>query len=339
MPAGSLPSSRPPLARMLRIHEILQDGRQTNSTQLAQLLEVSTKTIMRDLAFMRDQLDLPAEYDAQTFTWRYAYPVKNFPTVQISEGELLALLVARKALEQYQGTPYHDQLAHAFDKLSAGLNDRISFSPTGTLGNISFHQAGLGRSDLKLFERLSRAVNGSLEVAFDYRKPGSRAVERRRVQPYHLANRESAWYLVGHDLDRASLRTFALARMAGLTLTERKFERPADFSPTKFFGKAFGAFVGTGDYRVVVRFTAAVADQIRERCWHESQETRDLPDGGVDFTVQLGGLDEIVRWILGWAGDAEVIAPRELRDLVRTKAGAIAARYRAANKPARKRSR
>lgn len=327
MSKGSLPSSRPPLARMLRIHDILQDGRQTNCTKLAQQLEVSTKTIMRDLAFMRDQLDLPAEYDPQTFTWRYAYPVKNFPTVQISEGELLALLVAQKALEQYQGTPYHDQLAHAFAKLSAGLNDRISFSPTGTSGNISFHRAGLGRSDLKLFEKLSRAVNESREVAFDYRKPGSTTVEHRRVHPYHLANRENAWYLVGHDLDRGSLRTFALARMKSLVVTERAFVRPADFAPAKFFGKAFGAFVGTGDYRVTIRFSAAVADQIRERCWHESQETRDLPDGGLEFTVQLGGLDEILRWILGWAGEAEVVSPKELRDLVRAKAEATTRRY------------
>lgn len=327
MPKGALPSSRPPLARMLRIHEILQDGRQTNCTKLAEQLEVSTKTIMRDLAFMRDQLDLPCEYDAQTFTWRYAYPVKNFPTVQISEGELLALLVARKALEQYKGTPYHAQLAHAFDKLSAGLNDRISFSPTGTLGNISFHQAGLGRSDLKLFERLARAVNESHEVAFDYRKPGGAAVESRRVQPYHLANRESAWYLVGHDLERGALRTFSLARMQALAVTERRFVRPAEFSAEKFFCKAFGAFVGTGDYHVVVRFTAAIADQIRERFWHESQEVRDLPGGVVEFSVQLGGLDEIVRWLLGWGGDAEVVSPPELRELVRAKAEAIARRY------------
>lgn len=327
MPKAALPSSRPPLARMIRIHEILQDGRQTNCTKLAEQLEVSTKTIMRDLAFMRDQLDLPCEYDPQTFTWRYSYPVKNFPTVQISEGELLALLVARKALEQYKGTPYHAQLAAAFDKLSSGLNDRISFSPTGTMGNISFHQAGLGRSDLKLFEKLSRAVNESREIAFDYKKPASRAVEQRRVQPYHLANRESAWYLVGHDLDRGSLRTFALGRMNALSVADKKFTRATDFSPEKFFGKAFGAFVGTGDYRVVVRFSAASADQIRERFWHESQEMRDLADGGLEFSVQLGGLDEIVRWILGWGGEAEVLGPKELRDLVRAKAEAIAQRY------------
>src|ERR1035438_10099745 len=49
MPAkGALPSSRPPIARMLRIHEELQDGHLTNCSKLAGKLEVSTKTIMRD---------------------------------------------------------------------------------------------------------------------------------------------------------------------------------------------------------------------------------------------------------------------------------------------------
>jgi proteasome accessory factor B len=312
---------------MMRIHEILQDGRLTNCTKLAQQLEVSTKTVMRDLAFMRDQLDLPAEYDAGTYSWRYAYPVKAFPTVQISEGELLALLVAQKALEQYQGTPYHDQLAHAFAKLSAGLNDRISFSPAGTLRSVSFHQMGLGKADMKLFEKLSRAVNESVEIEFDYRKPQQRRHERRKVQPYHLANRENSWYLVGYDLERQALRNFAVGRMQALAVTDRKFTRPADFSPERHFGKAFGAFVGTGNYRVTVRFRPAVAEQVRERFWHESQETVDLPDGGVEFTVHLGGLDEILRWILGWGEHAEVVAPEELRRLVRERAAATAAVY------------
>ena len=50
---------------MMRIHEQLQDGRVTNCSKLARELEVSTKTIMRDLAFMRDQLNLPVDYDPQ----------------------------------------------------------------------------------------------------------------------------------------------------------------------------------------------------------------------------------------------------------------------------------
>ena len=70
-----------------------------------QTLEVSRKTVVRDIAFMRDRLDLPIEFDAQIQAYRYTQPVNAFPTVHMTEGELLALLVAQRALEQYRGTP------------------------------------------------------------------------------------------------------------------------------------------------------------------------------------------------------------------------------------------
>jgi len=327
MPAkNALPSSRPPLARMMKIHEELQDGHLTNCSKLAAKLEVSTKTIMRDLAFMKDQLDLPVEYDPQTYSWRYAYPVKNFPTVQVSEGELLALLVAQKALEQYKGTPYHDQLAHAFEKLSSSLHDNVSFSASSSLGSVSFHHQGLSKADLKVFDSLSRAVMQNLEIEFDYTKPGGSA-EPRRVQPFHLANRANSWYLVAYDLDRKDLRNFAVVRMQSLRVTSRKFKKPEDFSPEKHFGRSFGAYVGTGDYKVVVRFSKEVTGLIKERVWHETLETKDLPDGGLEFTLRLDSLEEIQRWILGWGDTAKVLEPKELRESIRSTAEAVRKLY------------
>jgi len=311
----------------MRIHEMLKDGRRTNCTKLARDLEVSTKTVMRDLACMRDQLALPAEYDASTFSWHYTRAVDTFPSVKVTERELFAVLVAQKALELYKGTPYHDQLAQAFEKLSAGLRDQVSFSPSSTLQNVSFHHSGLGRADLKLFEKLTKAVNESVEIEFMYRKLGQKNTEGRCVQPYHLANRENSWYLVGFDQQRRALRNFAVGRISGVVLTTRAFVRPGDFSPESHYGKAFGAFVGSGEYRVVIVFSAAVADQVQERFWHESQETKVLTDGRVQFTVQLGALDEILRWVLGWAEQAEVISPKELRTLVAQRAAATAEQY------------
>jgi proteasome accessory factor B len=165
-----------------------------------------------------------------------------------------------------------------------------------------------------------------LEVEFDYAKPNS-GYERRRVRPYHLANRENSWYLVGFDLARKDIRNFAVVRMRSVIVHSEKFEKPADFSPEKHFGRSFGAYVGKGDHKVVIRFSQAVTARLKERIWHETLETRDLPGGGLEFTLKLDSLDEIERWILGWGPAAEVIEPKELRDSVEAKAKAVAALY------------
>lgn len=319
--------SRPPLERMLKIHDELRRGALVNCTKLMKSLEVSRKTVVRDIAFMRDRLDLPIEFDVLIQAYRYTQPVTAFPTVNVTEGELLALLVARRALEQYRGTPFHRQLEIAFDKLAGGLRDRISFSPADELRTVSFKNIGLGKTDLAVFNALSGAVLRQEEVTFSYRKPGDAKPSSRHVQPYHLANRENLWYLVGFDLERAALRTFALPRIASAENTKKPFTRPADFSPEEFFANALGVLGGTGDYRVVIRFSASVAERVREREWHESQEIRELPDGALEVRLRLGALSEVEQWVLGWGAAAEVLAPAELRESLHRTALALAKTY------------
>jgi len=319
--------SRPPLERMLRIHDSLRRGALVNCTRLVEELEVSRKTIVRDIAFMRDRLDLPIEFDAHVNAYRYTSPVNAFPTVNVTEGELLALLVAQRALEQYRGTPFHRQLEVAFGKLAAGLRDRISFSPADELRAVSFRNIGLGKTDLAVFNALSAAVLHQTEVTFAYRKPGTAQAAPRRVQPYHLANRENLWYLIAHDPERGALRTFALTRISAVTATKMGFRRPTDFSPEKFFANALGVLGGTGDWRVVIRFTSAAAERVREREWHESQELRELPGGALELRLRLGALEEVEQWVLGWGAAAEVVGPPELREKIRRTAAQLAATY------------
>lgn len=319
--------SRPPLQRMLKIHDELRRGALVNCTKLMKSLEVSRKTVVRDIAFMRDQLDLPIEFDAQIQAYRYTHPVNAFPTVHVTEGELLALLVAQRALQQYRGTPFHRQLEIAFEKLAGGLRDRISFSPADELRAVSFKNIGLGKTDLAVFNSLSAAVLRQEEVTFGYRKPGTPKKISRRVRPYHLANRENLWYLIGFDLERQALRTYAVPRIADVVVTKERFTRPEDFSPEKFFASALGVLGGSGDYQVVIRFAAAVAERVREREWHESQEMRDLPGGGLEVRLRLGALMEVEQWVLGWGAAAEVVAPAELRASIRKTVTTLAVNY------------
>ncbi|MGZ5022234.1 MAG: helix-turn-helix transcriptional regulator, partial [Chthoniobacterales bacterium] len=91
-------ASLPPLERMMRIHAQLKAGEFPNCRKIAEEIEVSSKTIQRDIDFMRDRLGLPIEYDPLRFGFYYTQEVASFPSIEVSEGEVAALFVAQKAL-------------------------------------------------------------------------------------------------------------------------------------------------------------------------------------------------------------------------------------------------
>lgn len=302
---------------MLRIHELLQKGAPVSRSTLAAELEVSPKTVGRDLDFMRDRLGLPLEYDPARHGFVYTRRVVQFPTMTISEGELVALSVARKALTQYRGTPFEQPLRAAFEKLTGGLRDQIQFA-WGDLGeSISFRTAGQGVGDLATFETASQGVLRAEELAFSYQKLGSDAAETRRVEPLHLACIDHQWYLFARDRAReGAVRTFALTRIAGLRATGRRFERPADFSLDDHLADSFGVFSAPEPREVRLRFDAFSARLIRERTWHASQSLEPLPDGRLELTMHLGLSPEVERWILGWGAHVEALAPAALREKI-----------------------
>ena len=312
-PAAAEQFSRPPLARMMQMHAQLQARKFPNCRKLAHELEVSAKTIQRDIEFMRDRLGLPIEYDQLHFGFVYTEPVANFPNIQVTEGEIVALFVAQKALQQYRGTPFEAPLRAAFHKIGDGLKDRITFSWSDLDAAISFRSAGQSMADLEVFEVLSHAVLNSAEVEFRYRKLRGVAVETRRVRPYHLGCVDNQWYLFAFDLDRQQLRTFALPRIREPGRTGARFRRPANFSIGKFLDSSFGIFQGNGRITVRILFQSFAAQLARERIWHHSQRIKELRDGALELQLQLGSLEEIERWILSWGDQAEVLEPVKLR--------------------------
>jgi proteasome accessory factor B len=325
--AVALPKSRPPLERMMRIHSAISAGGHPNATRLAAELEVSTKSIHRDLEFMRDRLGLPLEYSATRNGYYYTEPVEAFPTLQITEGELFALLVAEKALQQYRGTNFEKPLLSAFKKMASSLPDTVSLNLSDWDQSISFRTSAEPILNLEIFDALAQATARHRQLALTYRKPGSRGTEERVVDPYHLANINGEWFLFAFDHLRQDIRTFVPARVQAAKPTGKTFTRPAKFSLDKRLRDSFGVHSGEGEFDVVLRFTGFAADYIREKRWHPSQQLKELKDG-VELRLRLSSLVEVQRWLLGWGGHVRVIAPPELIASVREAAQQLAENHR-----------
>jgi predicted DNA-binding transcriptional regulator YafY len=76
-----------------------------------------------------------------------------------------------------------------------------------------------------------------------------------------------------------------------------------------------------------VQFDSFAARLVAERQWHESQRVQEKADGSIILELELGGLEEIERWILSWGKHARVLAPKALATQVRDEASAITQLY------------
>ena len=247
----------------------------------------------------------------------YTEPVKAFPTLQITEGELFALVVAERALQQYRGTSFEKPLLSALQKMEQSLPDTISLSLTDVEQTISFRTSSEPILDLEIFDTLAKATTARRQLELTYRKPGQQQPEQRIVDPYHLANINGEWFLFAFDHLRNDLRTFVPARIKAIRPTGKTFERRRKFSLDERLRGSFGVQSGQGEFDVVIRFHERVADYIREKKWHESQQLRELKGGGVELRLKLSSLAEVGRWVLSWGGDAVVVRPAELAQAVR----------------------
>lgn len=312
---------------MMRIHEAVQSGKYPNARHLARVIEVSTKSIYRDIAFMQDRLALPLEFDVVHNGYHYTEPVNAFPTLQITEGELFALLVAEKALQQYRGTSFEKPLLSAFKKMADSLPETVSLNLAQWDESISFRTSAEPLVDLRTFDLLAKATAAKHQVAILYKKPGKLAGEERVVDPYHLANINGEWFLFAFDHLRSAIRTFSPARILKITPTGKKFIRSPSFSLQKRLRDSFGVRSGEGQFLIRIRFKRAVADYVREKVWHPSQKISEREDGDLDLELRLSSLVEIERWILGWSGDATVMAPLELAQTIQDAAKKIQGNY------------
>jgi proteasome accessory factor B len=281
------------------------------------VLEVSPKTVQRDIDFMRYQLDLPIEYDQMRHGFFFNGEVAQFPSVHITEAELVALLVARKALEQYADTPFQKPLAAAFEKLSAGLEHEIAFNWQDLETTFAFRPIGFAKRDLASFEIIARAVRERREVEFDYQKLQAETFERRRVQPLSLVCVENQWYLRAYDRIRSDLRTFHLGRIRSPKLLTQHFERPLGFDVTESFVNSIGVYVGPEATGVVLNFRDWAARVAAERTWHPTQKLRRRADNTVELKLKVAITPEFERWLWSWGDAVEVVKPLALRDRVK----------------------
>jgi predicted DNA-binding transcriptional regulator YafY len=297
---------------------------------LAGELEVTTRTIRRDLAALQEAgFPLYDERDEDgRARWRIDGQVLKGIETGFTLAELCALYLSRNLLESVAGTPFQRDLTNAFGRLEKMLSPRmrqfLDRLPSVLAAKPGPRAPGRESSPV-IVARLLEATLHFREATMRYHSVSSRRVKDYLVHPYRLAFAQGGLYLLAFVPDYNDVRTFAVDRIAAVSLEKQTFT-PRQAIGDDVFANSLGVNTGPPAH-VELEFDAAVAPYVRARVWHGSQQMRDEPDGRVRLTLDVCHDWALRSWILSWGPFARVISPEALAEEIRTDLHTATARY------------
>jgi predicted DNA-binding transcriptional regulator YafY len=314
--------------RLALLDREIRRRKHPNAFTFASEYGVSRRTVARDIQLLKER-GAPIEYDPTENGYFYTDRSWSLPAMEVSEGELLQLLVAERMATQYRGTPIAKGLEALFEKLFTALPDTVSVDPGYVSDEISFHAVPSRPVDEKTWSIVLRSLRSLRALRFQYSPVGTEKVVTRTVEPVHMACIADEWYLVAHCTERCGLRHFSIARIKKAELLKKTYD-PHTFKPEEYFSNRFGRYIGEpGEtYQIAVRFTKSAAPWILERTWHPKQTVKKNRDGSITLSFPAPALYEVKRWVLSWGAEAEVLKPKELKDEVSKELRATAVLYR-----------
>lgn len=304
------------LKRLTYIDREIGEKRFPNKIMLSKRLGVSTKTIQRDIEFMRFEYDAPVEFSKQRSGYYYSDEKYRLNPLKIDASDLLAVAVTDKVLQQYRHTPYAKYFRQFYGKLQNLFDDKISIDVKDLDDMISFQVGPVRTVDEKIMETVTKALNERRIISVRYFTGYSGVESDREIDVYHIRNYHGDWYIVGYCHREKDLRIFAVSRIRKIKLTNRYFDVPAEFDVKEFFKGSFGIFESKGVYDIKLKIMNESVRYIQEKEWHKSQKIKKMKDGTIVLEFRLNCLAEIFVWVLGLGADCKVMAPRELREMV-----------------------
>lgn len=320
------------LERVFWIDREIRSERYPNARIIGQHFEVTTKTAQRTIDFMRDRLRLPLDYSAERRGWYYTEPTHGLAAIELTEGDLIAILLAERLAREYRGTAIGLQVQQAFSKVLGAMTDTISIDFDTLIEAYSFEANATSEIDPQLFQKLGRAASSRCRIEMAYYTAGRGELTRRRADPLHLRNYLSEWYVIAFDHLRGEVRDFHLGRIRELIVLSEQFDWPEGFDLSTYLDSGFGMMRGREPFQVEIVFDEYQARWMRERKnYHPTEQKEELPDGGLLLRMEVGALDSVKRFVMQYGAHARVLAPEELRRAIRDELEAMKSLYEVEN--------
>lgn len=282
------------VGRLFQIVYLLMENEHLSARELADRLEVSVRTINRDVEKL-SEARIPIYTTRGRDGGISLLPDFVLNKKVLSQEEKSGILSSMRLM----GTVAYDDEKEALQRLEDFFGEVAQ-----DWIEIELDNWGEGYFDKERFRLLKNAVLTRKKVTFGYIKMGE--VSQRKVRPCKLVFRSQAWYLYAFCEERQDFRYFKFHRMTDLAVTEERFE---PLSPPKEEARHY---VKTADtFRAVVAIDKCMAYRaFDEMCTANVKEENDR----FIFTVENADESWFYNYILSYGLHAEVLSPGNVRD-------------------------
>lgn len=320
-------------ARTLRLLSLLQARRYWPGAELAERLDVSPRTLRRDVDRLRE-LGYPIEAQRGVDGGYQLAAGTALPPLVVDDEEAVALAVGLQVAAQggVEGTAEASMraLAKVIQVMPARLRRRVEALTAATVPASWGSSPAPATVDPVVLTTVALACRDAERVRFSYTALG-RPPTDRHVEPHRLVLLGRRWYLVGYDLTRQDWRSFRLDRLSEPRGTGARF-RPRELpaaDAAAFVQAGIGAATAVYQVEALVEAPAAIIQERYGR-WATVEEASPGKNGAARSRVRMTA--DQLEWpmlLLGGTGaEFEVVSPPELMDVVRdwarrfTRAGA-----------------
>jgi len=300
--------------RLLQIEVLLLDHPEgLSQSEIARRLNVNRSTIHRYLPDLTAHTPIFEEY-GRLFIDRKSYLVN----LKLNLYEALSLHLATRlmtnSIERHNphAASLLRKLSQTIEKLSPQISEHMSLSADVADDPSRFQDPHY----ISILETLTLAWAEGREVRIWHRHTESDQVYQYQfsvyfIEPYAIGH---SIHVIGLRTPPGELRTFNLARIERVELTNNIYKIPEDFDPTVLLKQAWGIwYTDQEPQEVKLRFSPRVSNRVLETRWHPSQKTQLEPEGSLLWRAMIAEPKEMVPWIRGWGADYEVLSPPTLR--------------------------
>lgn len=306
---------------------LLFSGRRYSLTELTELLGCSKPTVTRLLQQIEVTPGLHLKIDVETEGRQHYYRAVRpdiKPNVSLEAKAIQDLALCRDMLANLLPPQLKEEIGTTIHQTTVLLDDFDAREQALAPVALAVAKGAVDYSGQQ--ETLTTVLEGLRQhriVEVSYTAHHRREGKAMAVAPLQLVTHRDSLYLKARrekDLGKKNGffdPTLAIHRIESATLTEREFTPP---KPTKADAYSVFGFMPGEQFQVVVEAEPRVVPYLKERTWSHDQVFEDLEAGRVRLTFSATSEDEVVSWVLGFAGQMVLVAPVGVRERIGEKA-------------------